>query len=230
MTGDWVLFAPMRLETWALRRALPAGAPIRRTGTGLARAARAASRHGDASALAVAGIAGALSPALRPGDLVVATEVRLADGGAVLLCPTAPMLAGALRRRGLTVHLGPVVSNRRWVDGAARTRLAATGALAVDTESAALLAGAADRPVACVRAIADGPETPLYRPGTLLRVVCALRALARVGPALAQWAGANPEPEVPLAGACSCGTGAVRERTTSVEDVCLTLPKERRPR
>ncbi|MGW0434479.1 phosphorylase family protein [Micromonospora sp. NPDC003197] len=220
MTGDWVLFAPMRLEAWALRRALPAGAPVRRTGTGLARAARAASRHGDAKVLAVAGIAGALSPQLGPGDLVVATEVRLAGEhpGAVLPCRGASTLAAALRRRGLTVCLGPVVSSRRWVDGAARTRLAATGALAVDTESAALLAEAADRPVACVRAIADGPAAPLYRPGTLLRVARALRALTRAGPALAEWAGT-----------VSLRT-AVEQATTSVEDVHFTLPKEKRPR
>jgi 4-hydroxy-3-methylbut-2-enyl diphosphate reductase len=212
LNGDWVLFAPMRAEARALRRGLPAGAPLRRTGRGLARAGRAAAAHRGIPALAVAGIAGGLSPTLRPGDLVVATEVRRdgAAGAAPLPCPAAPMIAAALRRRGLTVHLGPVVSTAGLVDGSARDRLAATGALAVDTESAALLAGAGGRPIACVRAIADVPPDPLFRPATLARVATALRSLRPAGPVLAQWAAATTVRTVLLAAPRSFCAGVER--------------------
>lgn len=203
MTGDWVLFAPMWLEARALRRGLPAGAPLRRTGRGLARAARAAAAERDTRALAVAGIAGGLVPALRPGDVVVATEVRRdgPDPAAPVRCPAAPIIASALRRRGLRVHLGPVVSAARLVDGPRRTRLADTGALAVDTESAALLAGTAARPVACLRVVADVPPDPLFRPATAGRVRTALRVLSRVAPAVVEWAAATTARRVALADA-----------------------------
>ena len=216
-----MLFAPMRMEARALRRALPPDAPLRRTGRGLTRATRAAAGHGSTGALAVAGIAGGLSPALRPGDLVVATEVRRDGpaGGEALPCPAAPMIAAALRRRGLTVHLGPVVSSHRLVDGAARDRLASTGALAVDTESAALLAGAAERPTACVRVIADVPPDRLFRPATLGRVVTAVRALPAVGPALVEWAAATTVRDVVLAAPRSFCAGV--ERAISVVEQAL---------
>lgn len=215
MSGEWVLFAPMRVEARSLRRALPAGAPLRRTGRGLARATCAAAGHNGTAALAVAGIGGGLSPALRPGDLVVATEVRRdgADPEDALPCPAAPLIAASLRRRGLTVHVGPVVSSERLADGVARDRLAATGALAVDTESAALLAGAAGRPAACVRAIADVPPEPLFRPATLTRVTTALRALGPVGPALAEWAAATTVRQVLLAAPRSFCAGVERAIT-----------------
>ncbi|MEV4760515.1 4-hydroxy-3-methylbut-2-enyl diphosphate reductase [Micromonospora sp. NPDC049559] len=211
MSGDWVLFAPMRAEARALRRGLPPGAPLRRTGRGLSRAGRAAAAYRATAALAVAGIGGGLTDRLQPGDVVVATEVRRdAPDAASLPCPGAPLLAAALRRRGHTVHLGPVVSTDRLVDGAERERLAATGALAVDTESAALLAGAGRRPVACVRAVADVPPGPLYRPATLARVATALRTLRSVGPALVDWAAATTVRGVLLAAPRSFCAGVER--------------------
>jgi len=209
---DWVLFAPMRMEARALRRGLSPGAPLCRTGRGLARAGRAAARHSGAGALAVAGIAGGLTTALRPGDVVVATEVRRADrpDEPAVPCPAAPMVAAALRRRGLTVHLGPVVTSRRLVDGPVRARLAATGALATDTESAALLAGAAGRPVICVRVVADVPPERLYRPLTWKRVRAALRTLPKVAPVLVEWAAATSAGEVVLAAPRSFCAGVER--------------------
>lgn len=213
MSGaDWVLFAPMRVEARTLRQGLPPGAPLRRTGRGPARATRVGAGCAGTGALAVAGIGGGLSSRLRTGDVVVATEVRRAGviGGAPVPCPAAPMIAEALRRRGLTVHLGPVVTSRNLVDGRVRDRLAATGALAVDTESAALLADAAGRPTACVRVVADVPPHPLYRPATLHRVVAALRVLPQIGPALLEWAAATTARQVLLAAPRSVCAGVER--------------------
>jgi 4-hydroxy-3-methylbut-2-enyl diphosphate reductase len=199
MSPDWVVFAAMRAEARAVRRGLPAHAPVRRTGTGPARAARAARRHRRAGPVAVVGIAGGLHPGLRTGDVVVASEVRPDGPGPVLVCPAAPLLADLLRRCGRVVHVGPVVTAGRLVTGPARDRLAATGALAVDTESAVLLAGLAGRPVACVRVVADVAGRPLLRPSTLPRVLAAVRVLAALGPALTRWAAS--------AGGLGAGTG-----------------------
>jgi hypothetical protein len=193
-----VLCAPLRVERAALGRT---GARVLRTGMGPARAARAAVRLGDEAVL-VAGVGGGLAPDVRAGDLVVASEVRAAGAPAVPV-PSAALLAGALRRLGLRVHVGPVVSVDRVVDGPARRELAATGALAVDMESAALAAG---RPFAVVRSIVDTMDHPLWRPGTLARGVAGLRALRRAVPALEQWARATGPREVLLASAAPATT------------------------
>ncbi len=96
-------------------------------------------------ALVVAGVAGGLDPTLRPGDVVVATEVR--DGHGRIVQRAASPLVAELRRMGLRVRTGPIVSSDRIVRGhAARARLATTGAIAVDMESAAIVRAAARRP------------------------------------------------------------------------------------
>src|SRR5262249_26970830 len=70
--------APLRVEARPVRRGAP-GAEVVVSGFGPTRARRAAlsvaQRAGDAAAVAVVGFAGGLDPALRPGDVVVATEV-----------------------------------------------------------------------------------------------------------------------------------------------------------
>ncbi|ASW57710.1 4-hydroxy-3-methylbut-2-enyl diphosphate reductase [Plantactinospora sp. KBS50] len=203
-----MLLAALRPEARRLRRGLPPGSPLRRTGAGPSAAARRAARYGGPPAVATAGIAGGLTDRLRPGDLVVATEVRGPHGA--LECPSAPLIAAALRRRGRTVHLGPVVTTDRLVHGSARDRLARTGALAVDTESAAALHAGTPGPRACVRAVADTPPYPLFSPATLPRVHAALRALDPVGPALAEWAAATTVRRVVLAAPRSFCAGVER--------------------
>jgi 4-hydroxy-3-methylbut-2-enyl diphosphate reductase len=92
-----------------------------------------------------------------------------------------------------------VASAERPVVGAARADLAATGALAVDTESA-WLAPPSDRvPFAVVRAVVDTPDHPLVHPGTVRRGIAALAALRRAAPVLAAWCAALGEREVLLA-------------------------------
>jgi 4-hydroxy-3-methylbut-2-enyl diphosphate reductase len=142
-------------------------------------------------AVAIAGVAGGLDPSLRPGDVVVATEVRDHTGRASLRA-AAPLVA-ELRARGMRVHCGPVVSIDHVVTSRAeREQLAASGAIAVDMESAALVRAVGARPgqvpVAVVRVIVDTAHTPLARLNTVPAGIKALATLRRVGPALRRWA------------------------------------------
>ncbi|MFE9191772.1 4-hydroxy-3-methylbut-2-enyl diphosphate reductase [Micromonospora sp. NPDC007208] len=227
MTGpDGMLYAPMRLEAAALRRGLPdrPGLALRRTGVGPRRARSAvAGQHSGSGPVAVAGIGGGLAHGLAPGDVVVASEVRadpLTPYGPppVLRMPDAALLAAALRRRGLRVHVGPVVSTHRLADGATRARLAATGALIADLESAWLLAGVS-APTACVRVVADTAAGALYRPSTVRRVRTALRVLPAVAAALAEWAAAHSVQRVVLASPRSFCAGV--ERAIAVVEQAL---------
>lgn len=106
--------------------------------------------------------------------------------------PSAPLLAGALRRLGLIVHVGAITSVPRisWAP-------IADGALAVDMESAQLATAGA--PFAVVRAIVDTPDHPLWSLGTPRRGVRALRALRACQPALEWWAAATGPREILLA-------------------------------
>jgi hypothetical protein len=166
----------------------------------------------------VAGLAGGLAPHIRPGEIVVASAVLRSEapsgdllgrealrgegrdvlggegcgGGVPVVALSAPLLAGALRRLGLTVHIGPIVSVPRVVHGRARGRLAATGALAVDMESGwlASISAAAGEPFAVARVVVDTVDHPLWSVVTVARGVRGLRTLRRMAPALAQWVAA----------------------------------------
>jgi 4-hydroxy-3-methylbut-2-en-1-yl diphosphate reductase len=219
-----VVCAPLRVERRALRTR-SGSLRVLRTGMGPARAAKAAAGlEGGTGPVIVAGVGGGLVPDLRAGDLVVASEVR--DGaGPPVPSPSAPLLAGALRRLGLRARVGPVFSSRRLVDGPARRELGGSGALAVDMESAALAVGVAGRPFAVVRSIVDTVEHPLWRPGTLARGAAGLRALRRAVPALEQWAGATGAREVLLAEPRSFCAGVER----AIDVVARALDKHGAP-
>jgi 4-hydroxy-3-methylbut-2-enyl diphosphate reductase len=203
------VLSPMRVEAAAIRRGLPAGARV--TVAGMGRRASAELTDAD-RAVAIAGVAGALSHDVQPGDVVVASEVRGPDGTRYL-CPSAPLLAGDHRRRGLRVHVGPVVTSDRLVTGRAREALAGEGtqdALCVDMESSRLAAAAGDRPLAVIRTIVDTSDHPLVRAGTIRRGWDALRALRRCGPAVSQWAAAVAARDVLLAAPASFCAGVER--------------------
>src|SRR4029077_18003714 len=125
------------VEAAALRLALP-GARVVRTGMGRDRSLRAAPEIAPAvardgvRAVLIAGVGGAVRSGLRPGDLVVATEVWPPDGPAIRGAGETPFAAP--RRTGLPVRLGPVASAPRPVTGPARAALAAEGVLAADME------------------------------------------------------------------------------------------------
>jgi 4-hydroxy-3-methylbut-2-enyl diphosphate reductase len=194
-----------------LRRAGGDGSRVIRTGYGPDRSRRRAADIGTSpfGMMAVAGVGGGLVPGLEPGDLVVATEV----GGAGLpdvACPSAPLLAGELRRAGLRVRTGKIVTVEHLADGADRSRLADDGAVAADMESAPLTAAAAGRPVAVIRAISDTPDRPLRHPGIVTGGLAALRALRAASPVLAAWAAAAGPRRVLLAGPRSFCAGVER--------------------
>ncbi|GAB3563062.1 hypothetical protein GCM10027445_04850 [Amycolatopsis endophytica] len=202
MTG--VVVAPLRVEASALR--MP-GLVVLHGGMGPRRAAESSLRLASAGhPVLVAGVGGALVPRVRPGDLVVATEIDGPRGRVPL--PSAPLLAAALRRQGLTVHLGPIASSPAVVDGAERARYAESGALAVDMESAefATLPG----PTAVVRAVVDTPDQPLWRPGTVLRGISGLRSLRLAAPVLREWCEAAGAGELLMASPRSFCAGVER--------------------
>jgi 4-hydroxy-3-methylbut-2-enyl diphosphate reductase len=211
VSASLVLLAPMRLEARAARAGAPALA-IRRTGMGARRAQRAGEqlRHDGTATALVVGLCGALDPALRPGDVVLASELRGPDGASIP-CPDPSVLAGALRAQGLRVHVGPIASSTRLVTGGRRAPLARTGALAVDMESAWIAAAAGATPVATLRVVLDTPDHELRRPWrtvtNLLRARAVLREACRV---VAAWAEVLGDREVLLAGPRASCAGVVR--------------------
>jgi 4-hydroxy-3-methylbut-2-enyl diphosphate reductase len=169
------------------------------------------------------GVGAGLTTDLSPGDLVVATEV----GG--VTCPSAPLLAGELRRAGLRVHLGPVVTVDHLVRKGERAELAASGAILADMESAPLAAAAADRPLAVVRAVSDTPDRPVA--GIVSGGLAALRSLRAAAPVVERWAAACAAREVLLAGPRSFCAGVDRaieivERALELQGAPVYVRKE----
>lgn len=188
MTGQ--ICTPLRIEQFAV-------------GRGTSRTPQRIGRgpHGRPASYGptiLAGVAGGLDPRVRPGDLVVADQVRAPDGTRTQLA-SAPLLAGALRRAGLVVHVGTIDSTEHVVTGAERRRLATRGGLAVDTESAYFAQRVSPGQLAVVRAVVDTQESPLLRAGTVHRGLAALRSLGRAAPVLQQWADLSIERTVLLA-------------------------------
>ena len=127
----------------------------------------------------------------------------------------------ALRRQGLRVRYGPVLTVDRIVGGADEREqlLADTGALAVDMEGEPLVRGFDGRPVAVVRVVVDTPCAPLPRFATARNGAKALSVLRRIGPALSQWAALAGSRSVVLAGPRSFCAGV--ERAIDIVDLAL---------
>jgi nucleoside phosphorylase len=123
----------------------------------------------------VVGLAGGCGPDLRPGDVVVGDPVAgsgghldgRADPGLRAKAERALMVAGLRFRVGRLLTVDKVVTSPADKAGVFRVH----GALAVDMESAHVIAWArrAGVPALAVRAIADGPDDDV--PAELLRAV-----------------------------------------------------------
>jgi adenosylhomocysteine nucleosidase len=139
----------------ALLRDVPALVRCDGPGPERARAAAEALIAAGAETLASFGVAGALDPRLKPGDLVVATAAIDEHGARYVAEPRAFGIRGA------------ILTQARPVAGVADKRrlFAATGALAVDMETAAVAAAAhrAGRSFIAVRAICDAATVALPR-------------------------------------------------------------------
>ncbi|MBO4253779.1 5'-methylthioadenosine/S-adenosylhomocysteine nucleosidase family protein [Streptomyces griseorubiginosus] len=187
------------IERFALRTSDRGGAggpvTVLRTGMGPEAAevstTRVLSRPEFAGAAVLAtGFCAGLAPGMHPGDLVVAEETRHPRG--TVPCVGTELLVEALVRAvpGRTVHTGPLTGSDHVVRGQERSDLLATGAIAVDMESAATLLSAVrtgERPVAAVRVVVDAPEHELVRIGTVRGGISAFRVLRSVLPAFFEW-------------------------------------------
>ena len=208
--ADLLVFAPMALEARAIR----AGAPwsrVEKIGMG-PRRARAAARlthqPGERSAL-IAGVCGALDSRLEPGDVVLASELRTAEK--TLPCPDPTILAGVLRRGGLRVHVGPIVSSTGLVFGERRRELALAGALAVDMESAWLADDARAQPLTTLRVVLDTPRYEFHHPArAAIAARRAFRALRQASSLLEAWALALGQRDVVLAAPRASCAGVTR--------------------
>ena len=171
----------LRAEAAAVRRGT--SEPVTRIGM---RATRAELAFAGDGPIAVLGVAGGVAPQVQVGDVVVASEVR--GDGITVACPAAPLLAGALRRAGLTVHIGPLATQPRLARGHGLATLAMSGVLAVDMETAVVAEGVGDRPFVAVRVISDNAADPLMRPAIVRNGYRALRTLTRAATVVEQWA------------------------------------------
>ncbi|WKX73343.1 1-hydroxy-2-methyl-2-butenyl 4-diphosphate reductase [Streptomyces sp. XD-27] len=205
------------IERLALRGAerpgLPGPVTVLRTGMGpqaaertVGRALAAAGPAARDTAVIATGFCAGLAPGMHPGDLVVAEETRdehgrtrCAGSDTLIAALTALSSRSALSRGDAprALHTGPLVGSGQVVRGARRARLRATGAIAVDMESAATLrtaAAAGVRPVAAVRVVVDAPEHELVRIGTLRGGISAFRVLRTLLPAFFEWHRSLPLP------------------------------------
>jgi 4-hydroxy-3-methylbut-2-enyl diphosphate reductase len=205
-----IVLAPLSVEARAVRAGAP-WARVHQIGMGPRRAARAAhlARGADGHPVLIAGFCGALDPALEPGDIVLATELRGPTG--TTPCADVTVLAGVLRRAGLRVREGPIASSQRLVLRERRRTLHRTGAVAVDMESAWLAPEANARPLVTLRVVLDGHCHERHRPlRTVSAAALAYSTLRRACAAVEEWACALGQREVVLAAPRASCAGVVR--------------------
>ena len=205
-----LILAPLTIEASAARRGAP-WAQVERFGMGPKRARRAAAltHRTMPGPVLIAGVCGALDPTLKAGDVVLASELRGPTG--ITPCTDTSILAGVLRRAGLTVHVGPIASSQRLVQRERRRALHRSGAIAVDMESAWLAPEAKGHPLVTLRVVVDTAERELTRPWhAAADGVRALRNLRRACAVVREWSEALDDREVVLGAPRASCAGVVR--------------------
>jgi len=201
--ADLSVLTPLRIESFAF-----GGADVV-IGAGANRARRAgvelAAKLDEQTAVALVGVAGGLAPELVPGDLVIASELRNTESTTSRNLPAAALLAAEFRRAHLPVHTGPLVTSPRYVSSGERLGLAASGALAVDMESAWVMDYLPKNPLVVVRSISDTSTRGPMRGG-----IRALGSLSTVRGPLQRWARACGKHEIILASPRSFCAGVER--------------------
>jgi 4-hydroxy-3-methylbut-2-enyl diphosphate reductase len=205
-----VVVAPLPLNARAARWGADP-ARVVHSGMGARASRRAAARtlRVPGSAVAVTGVCVAIDPDLQTGDLVLANEIRYPHG--TVRIPAAGILAGALRRAGIPVHVGPIVSHPQGLLRSERARLRDTGAIAADTGSGWLASGAGGRPFAVLRAVVRSGQHQIGRP--LVAAASGARAHRRLADAawvLDRWAATVAPRHVVLAGPRASCAGVER--------------------
>ena len=155
---------------------------------------RAAKGNGEIARLIVAGACGALSPDLKAGDVVVGTEIHTIDQEPPLDLFDSGALAEALSAIGRTVHLGPIACVDRIVGPEEKARLAGSGAIAVEMETARVAAAVGVRqgpgdgassqpamPISVIRVVSDSAGMQWWNPALVVELARATGSLYRVG-------------------------------------------------
>jgi 4-hydroxy-3-methylbut-2-enyl diphosphate reductase len=185
------------------------GGGVMLTGVGMEQACSTGARMRESLAagtpVALSGMARRLAPDLAPGALVVATELRTTDGAPPRPLPAADLVARELRRLGLHVRIGPLVSTSSPLSPEQVESLASDGAIAWDMESAWLARQLPDHPIAVVRAIVETGNS-----GETSLPVRGLGSLLGVRTSLERWARANGPHNVLLASPRSFCAGVER--------------------
>ncbi|MEV6104839.1 1-hydroxy-2-methyl-2-butenyl 4-diphosphate reductase [Streptomyces sp. NPDC051940] len=192
-----VLACALGIERRALRGGIRGGAAgpvaVLRSGMGPAAARRAvAERLADPvfrnAPVMATGFCAGLETGMRPGDVFLADTVEV--DGERIPCDATQTLAEAIGLLGLTAHRGTLAGSDHVVRPRERDGLRATGAAAVDMESAATLSEAlraGPRPVAAVRVVVDAPGHELINVKTLRGGLRAYRVLSTLLPAFLEW-------------------------------------------
>lgn len=129
-----------------------------------------------ASLVITAGVAGALSPGLAVGDVVVADRLIIGNADGIgparvisLASERVEELGAILLEAGLAVSTGGLLTTSRVLATGADKRQAreASGAIAVDMESATIAAEAASEglPLVCVRTVMDAADEEVLAAG-----------------------------------------------------------------
>jgi len=171
---------------WTEKAAVRVGAPRAhaiRFGIGQ-KAASAALRREDVrkpgALVVLVGFSGALSDALRPGDLVVATSLSSVGDDEMFPIASADRVVELLSGAGLEVSASPLVTAPRIVSGReAREKAASGGAVAVDLESRWFAPLASTGNLVVVRAIVDVPGKEIRSVSTPVAALRAGRSIAR---------------------------------------------------